>query len=71
MQSMGAAALDCPVSELMGRNPRSVPLESKAVDALEEMEHPEKGKVSFIPVLDGDAKVVGLLTLHMLLSAGL
>ena len=40
MQSMGAAALDCPVSELMGRNPRSVPLESKAVDALEEMEHP-------------------------------
>jgi len=55
----------------MGRNPRSVPLESKAVDALEEMEHPEKGKVSFIPVLDEDARVTGLLTLHMLLSAGL
>ena len=71
MQRMGAAALDCPVSELMGRNPRSVPLESKAVDALEEMEHPEKGKVSFIPVLDEAARVKGLLTLHMLLSAGL
>ena len=31
----------------------------------------KKGKVSFIPVLDEAARVKGLLTLHMLLSAGL
>lgn len=70
LQSKGAATLEMPVGELMTKTPRTVTSEMKAAEAMDSLEMPNGKKISFLPVLEG-TKVVGLVTLHGLVAAGL
>ena len=54
----------------MSSTPRTTLAEGKAVDAMREMEAGGR-PVSFLPVIDEEKKLVGLLTLHGLVNAGL
>jgi arabinose-5-phosphate isomerase len=49
-------------------NPKTISQGSLAVDALEKM---EKFKIQLLPVVDQNGKVVGVIHLHHLLSAGI
>jgi len=69
LQAKGAAVLESPISALMTSTPRTVNADMKAVDAMQAMENPTK--VTFLPVLEADGKLAGLVTLHGLVSAGL
>jgi hypothetical protein len=52
------------------REPRSVSANAMAVGAMLKMEAPPS-PVTFLPVIDFDKVVIGLITLHDLVSAGL
>jgi hypothetical protein len=52
------------------RNPRTIGPEAMAVDAMKKMEAPPS-PVQFLPVIDDDNVVIGIVTLHGLVSAGL
>jgi CBS domain-containing protein len=51
------------------RNPRTIPAEAMAVEAMEKMESPPP--IQFLPVVDDNNVVRGIITLHGLVSAGL
>ncbi|KAK9808807.1 hypothetical protein WJX72_004078 [[Myrmecia] bisecta] len=65
----GGAVMDLRVADLMNPAPRTCASDLKAVDAMLAMEMPPR-KVTFLPVVD-DGHLVGLVTLHALVSAGL
>jgi len=52
------------------RNPRTIGPDAMAVDAMKKMEAPPS-PVQFLPVIDDDNVVIGIVTLHGLVSAGL
>ena len=54
----------------LSSTPRTTLAEGKAVDAMREMEAGGR-PVSFLPVIDEEKKLAGLLTLHGLVNAGL
>lgn len=60
---------DLMLSKLRCRNPRAVPFDSMAVEALQQME--TSNPVTFLPVVDAQRRVTGLVTLHGLVAAGL
>ena len=53
-----------------GRNPRTIDPEAMAVDAMKKMEAPPS-PVQFLPVINQQAMLIGIITLHGLVSAGL
>ena len=53
-----------------GRNPRTIGSDAMAVEAMQKMESPPS-PVQFLPVIDNDNVVIGIVTLHGLVSAGL
>lgn len=55
------------VSEVMSRNPRTIPAERLAAEAVQIM---EQYKINGLLVVDGDHKPVGALNMHDLLKAG-
>lgn len=55
------------LSETMSRNPRTIPAERLAAEAVQMMEH---YKINGLLVVDGDHKPVGALNMHDLLKAG-
>lgn len=61
--------LEQPVSSMMCADPRTINIGEKAVDAMSAMETPRK--ITFLPVTLDDNVLVGLVTLHGLVSAGL
>lgn len=69
LQSLGAQMLQMPVEGLMNSSPLACDSQMKAVDAMQAMEGPPR-KVTFLPVVDVH-QLVGLVTLHGLVSAGL
>eukprot|EP00884_Botryococcus_braunii_P001675 jgi/Botrbrau1/11508/Bobra.0198s0006.1 len=69
LQQQGAKVLETTVGQVMHRTPRTTSSEAKAVDAMQAMEGPPR-KVTFFPVIDG-GRLVGVVTLHGLVSAGL
>lgn len=52
------------------RNPRIITAEAMAVEAMEKMESPPS-PVQFLPVVDDNNVVCGIITLHGLVSTGL
>lgn len=62
--------LECPIAEIMTRNPKSILIGTPAWEALQIM---EKGssQISVLPVVDSEKKPKGLLRLHDLVRAGL
>lgn len=52
------------------RNPRTINPEAMAVEAMKKMESPPS-PVQFLPVVDRDNVLIGIVTLHGLVSAGL
>lgn len=52
------------------RNPRTIGPDAMAVAAMEKMESPPS-PVQFLPVIDDRNVVIGIITLHGLVSAGL
>lgn len=52
------------------RTPRAIGPEAMAVEAMKRMESPPSA-VQFLPVVDGLNVVIGIITLHGLVSAGL
>lgn len=70
LHEKGGEILQAPIKDLMSSTPRTTLAEGKAVDAMREMEAGGR-PVSFLPVIDEEKKLVGLLTLHGLVNAGL
>ena len=60
-------AFDQPVDTIMTRNPRTLPPEAPAYDALNLMEHYQ---ITVLPVTGPDGKVKGFLHLHDILGKG-
>ncbi|KAJ3695977.1 hypothetical protein LUZ60_001354 [Juncus effusus] len=58
------------VGQVCNRNPRTITADMMAVEAMEKMES-APSPVQFLPVIDGDNIVIGIVTLHGLVSAGL
>ncbi|KAK8923650.1 putative arabinose 5-phosphate isomerase [Platanthera zijinensis] len=58
------------VGEMCNRNPRTITAEAMAVEAMQIMESPPSA-VQFLPVIDDQRLVIGIITLHGLVSAGL
>lgn len=52
------------------RNPRTIGQDAMAVDAMKKMESPPS-PVQFLPVINHQNIVIGIVTLHGLVSAGL
>jgi len=69
LQASGTEILDTPVAEVMHKSPTTISITEKAVDAMSLMEHPRR--LTFLPVLADGNILVGLVTLHGLVSAGL
>ncbi|CAL8470454.1 g9996 [Coccomyxa elongata] len=69
LQGRGAQVTETRLREVMCPTPRTCTSTIKAVDAMLEMERPPR-KVTFFPVVD-EGRLVGLVTLHGLVSAGL
>ncbi|XP_024993738.1 probable arabinose 5-phosphate isomerase isoform X5 [Cynara cardunculus var. scolymus] len=58
------------VGQMCNRNPRSIGADRMAVEAMQKMEAPPS-PVQFLPVMDEQNMVIGIVTLHGLVSAGL
>ncbi|KAF5948162.1 hypothetical protein HYC85_014119 [Camellia sinensis] len=58
------------VGEMCNRNPRTVGPDAMAVEAMEKMESPPS-PVQFLPVINHQNILIGIVTLHGLVSAGL
>ncbi|KAF5738952.1 hypothetical protein HS088_TW12G00148 [Tripterygium wilfordii] len=58
------------VGEMCNRSPRTIGPEAMAVEAMQKMESPPS-PVQFLPVIDHHNALIGIVTLHGLVSAGL
>ncbi|KMZ67643.1 Arabinose 5-phosphate isomerase [Zostera marina] len=58
------------VGSMCNRNPRIINVDAMAVEAMQKMESPPS-PVQFLPVVDADNVVIGIVTLHGLVSIGL
>lgn len=68
LQARGPQLLTTPVADVMACSPRTCAPGMKAVEAMQAMETPTK--VTFLPVVEG-GRLLGLISLHGLVSAGL
>ncbi|KAM3228443.1 hypothetical protein ACQJBY_059854 [Aegilops geniculata] len=70
LKASGPAIFSLTVGEMCNRNPRTITADAMAVEAMEKMESPPS-PVQFLPVVDDNNVVSGIITLHGLVSAGL
>lgn len=70
LKASGEAIFKLTVGEMCNRNPRTIGPDAMAVDAMQKMEAPPS-PVQFLPVINGQNQVIGIVTLHGLVSAGL
>ncbi|XP_068664543.1 probable arabinose 5-phosphate isomerase [Aristolochia californica] len=70
LKASGEAIFKLTVGEMCNRNPRTIGPDAMAVEAMEKMESPPS-PVQFLPVTDHQNVVIGIVTLHGLVSAGL
>eukprot|EP00193_Tetraselmis_chui_P005426 CAMPEP_0177753874 /NCGR_PEP_ID=MMETSP0491_2-20121128/1702_1 /TAXON_ID=63592 /ORGANISM="Tetraselmis chuii, Strain PLY429" /LENGTH=373 /DNA_ID=CAMNT_0019269207 /DNA_START=93 /DNA_END=1213 /DNA_ORIENTATION=+ len=70
LQARGSVILETKVGDVMTRTPLTVDSAEKAVEAMQMMEKKDR-KVTFLPVIDTEGGLQGLITLHGLVSAGL
>ncbi|KAF9605652.1 hypothetical protein IFM89_017995 [Coptis chinensis] len=70
LKASGEGIFKLTVGEMCNRNPRTIGPDAMAVEAMEKMESPPS-PVQFLPVIDHQNVVIGIITLHGLVSAGL
>ncbi|KAJ0965360.1 hypothetical protein J5N97_026498 [Dioscorea zingiberensis] len=70
LKNSGEGIFKLTVGEMCNRNPRTISPDAMAVEAMKKMESPPSA-VQFLPVVDDTNTVIGLITLHGLVSAGL
>ncbi|KAH0434052.1 hypothetical protein IEQ34_026896 [Dendrobium chrysotoxum] len=70
LKASGEKIFKLTVGEMCNRNPRTITPEAMAVEAMQKMESPPSA-VQFLPVIDDQQVVLGIITLHGLVSAGL
>lgn len=70
MEARGPAVFDAKVAEIMNSNPITLKAGTLAVEALQMMENRPR-PLNAVPVVDDSGKVLGLLRLHDLVSAGI
>lgn len=70
LKASGEGIFKLTVGEMCNRSPRTIGSDAMAVDAMEKMESPPS-PVQFLPVVDNQNVVIGIVTLHGLVSAGL
>jgi arabinose-5-phosphate isomerase len=63
---MSSDLMDRPVTDIMTRSPITIDPDALVAEALEVLSH----KISVVPVVEGDKKVVGIVHLHDLLRLG-
>lgn len=70
LKASGEGIFKLTVGEMCNRNPRTIGPQSMAAEAMKKMESPPS-PVQFLPVVDENNVVIGIVTLHGLVSAGL
>ncbi|XP_010906802.1 probable arabinose 5-phosphate isomerase [Elaeis guineensis] len=70
LRDSGEAIFKLTVGEMCNRCPRTINPDAMAVEAMQKMESPPSA-VQFLPVVDDQNIVIGIVTLHGLVSAGL
>ncbi|KAG6719090.1 hypothetical protein I3843_04G176900 [Carya illinoinensis] len=70
LKASGEAIFKLTVGEMCNRMPRTISPDSMAVEAMKKMEAPPS-PVQFLPVVDDRNKLIGIVTLHGLVSAGI
>lgn len=70
LKASGEGIFKLTVGQMCNRNPRTIGSNVMAVDAMRRMEAPPS-PVQFLPVLDDQNVLIGIVTLHGLVSAGL
>ncbi|KAM2009511.1 hypothetical protein FF1_004029 [Malus domestica] len=70
LKASGEAIFKLTVGEMCNRHPRTIGPDAMAVEAMQKMEAPPS-PVQFLPVINDQNQVIGIVTLHGLVSAGL
>ncbi|KAF3338947.1 putative arabinose 5-phosphate isomerase [Carex littledalei] len=70
LKAYGADIFNLTVGQMCNRNPRTITADAMAVEAMQRMESPPS-PVQFLPVIDRQNVVIGIITLHGLVSSGL
>ncbi|XP_043719027.1 probable arabinose 5-phosphate isomerase [Telopea speciosissima] len=70
LKASGEGIFKLTVGEMCNRNPRTIGPDAMAVEAMQKMESPPS-PVQFLPVVNHQNIVIGIVTLHGLVSAGL
>lgn len=70
LKASGEAIFKLTVGEMCNRKPRTIRPDAMAVEAMQKMESPPSA-VQFLPVIDRQNTLIGIVTLHGLVSAGL
>ncbi|CAL5322143.1 unnamed protein product [Camellia sinensis] len=70
LKASGEGIFKLTVGEMCNRNPRTIGPGAMAVEAMQKMESPPS-PVQFLPVIDSQNILIGIVTLHGLVSAGL
>ncbi|KAL5990568.1 putative arabinose 5-phosphate isomerase [Asimina triloba] len=70
LKACGEGIFKLTVGEMCNRKPRTIGPDAMAVEAMEKMESPPS-PVQFLPVVNNENVVIGIVTLHGLVSAGL
>ncbi|KAH8509430.1 hypothetical protein POPTR_005G225700v4 [Populus trichocarpa] len=70
LKASGEGIFKLTVGEMCNRNPRTIGPDAMAVEAMKKMESPPS-PVQFLPVIKDDNILIGIVTLHGLVSAGL
>eukprot|EP00250_Pteridium_aquilinum_P002152 c12354_g1_i1 orf=111-1163(+) len=70
LKAYGEKIFHLTIGKICNRSPRSIGPDAMAVDAMEKMEGPPS-PVTFLPVINCEGVVIGIVTLHDLISSGL
>uniref|UniRef100_A0A2P2JRW0 Uncharacterized protein MANES_12G033300 n=1 Tax=Rhizophora mucronata TaxID=61149 RepID=A0A2P2JRW0_RHIMU len=70
LKASGEGIFKLTVGEMCNRKPRTIDPEAMAVEAMKKMESPPSA-VQFLPVVNNQNILIGIVTLHGLVSAGL
>ncbi|KAJ3704662.1 hypothetical protein LUZ61_008367 [Rhynchospora tenuis] len=70
LKANGADIFKLTVGQMCNRNPRTITADAMLVQAMQKMESPPS-LVQFLPVIDCQNVVIGIVTLHGLVSSGL
>ncbi|XP_078440150.1 sugar isomerase (SIS) family protein [Wolffia australiana] len=70
LKAYGEGIFKLTVGQMCNRKPRTISMDAMAVEAMRKMESPPS-PVQFLPVVNDENAVVGIVTLHGLVSAGL